>query len=162
MRWGGCSDARPRQLTPWPNRSMIVHMSYPASPRDKSASTSHKTDRRGAKRTETSRLVAVRVNPDRDGPACSGKLQDVSAGGIGVLTDRAVRIGDTFLIRPFCEGIGLSAVSLLYRTVRCEARGGRFLVGGVLVSAAGDIERDAKGQIAPAELERIRRSMMAA
>ncbi len=141
---------------------MIVHMSYPASPRRKSPGTSDKIDRRAAKRSETSRLVAVRVNPDRDGPACSAKLQDVSAGGIGVLTDRAVRIGDTFLIRPYSHGVGLSAVSLLYRTVRCEPRGGRFLVGGVLVSAAGDIERDAKGHIAPAELERIRRSMIAA
>jgi hypothetical protein len=141
---------------------MIVNMSYPASPRGRSSGTSDNADRRAARRSETSRLVAIRVNPDRDGPACSGKLQDVSAGGIGVLTDRAVRIGDTFLIRPFSAGVGLSAVSLLYRTVRCEPRGGRFLIGGVLISAAGDIERDAKGQIAAVELERIRRSMMAA
>ena len=140
---------------------MIADMSSPASPHDNSAGRSDNGDRRRSPRNETTHLVAVRVNPDRDGPACSGKLQDVSAGGIGVLTDRAVPIGDTFLIKPFREP-GRASVSLLYRAVRCEPRGGRFLIGGVLISAAGDIERDAAGRIARAELERIRRAMMAA
>jgi hypothetical protein len=140
---------------------MIVDMSYPASPRDSALGTSDNGDRRAAQRSDTTYLVAVRVNPDRDGPQYAGKLQDVSAGGIGVLTDRAVNLGDSFLVRPFREG-GAASVSLLYRAVRCEPKGGRFLVGGVLISAAGDIERDAKGRIVPAELERIRRALTAA
>jgi hypothetical protein len=135
---------------------MIAMMSHPAFPDD-----AHSPERRRASRNETTHLVSVRVHPDRDGPAFSGKLQDVSAGGIGLLTDRAVPLGATFLVKPFRNG-GASSVSLLYRAIRCEPRGGRFLLGGVLISAAGDIERDAKGQIAPAELERIRRALTAA
>ena len=131
-------------------------MPHPAFPDDASS-----PERRKASRNQTTHLVSVRVNPDRDGPACAGKLQDVSAGGIGVLTDRAVPLGATFLVKPFRDA-GASSVSLLYRSVRCEPKGGHFLVGGVLISAAGDIERDAKGQIAPAELERVRRMLTAA
>ena len=130
---------------------MIPLMSAPA-PRD----------RRTSVRSDTTHLAAVRVNPDRDGPACSGKLQDVSAGGIGLVMSRAVRVGDTFLVQPYQGASGSSGAKLLYRVVRCEPRGGQFLIGGILLAAAGDIERDAAGRIAPAELERIRRAMMAA
>jgi hypothetical protein len=136
---------------------MMVRMPHPAFPEDEGSAP----DRRRATRNQTTHLVSVRVHPDRDGPQFPGKLQDVSAGGIGLLTERAVSLGAAFLVRPFRE-TGRSGISLLYRAVRCEARGGQFLVGGVLISAAGDIERDAKGQIVPAELERVRRMLTAA
>ena len=133
---------------------MMRKMPYPVSPGNAGS-----PDRRSASRNETTYLVSVRVNPDRDGPAFAGKLQDVSAGGIGLVTERAVPLGAAFLVKPFRDA---GRLSLLYRAVRCEPKGGRFLVGGVLVSVAGNIERDAKGQIAPTDLERVRRMMTAA
>lgn len=129
-------------------------MPHPAFP-----DSTDSPERRSAGRNQATYLVCVRVNPDRDGPAFSGKLQDVSAGGIGVVTDRAVALGATFLVKPFRDA---GAVSLLYRAVRCEPKGGRFLVGGVLISVAGNIERDTTGKIAPADLERVRQMLTAA
>jgi hypothetical protein len=135
-------------------------MSFSASPRGNSPGTPD-NDRRAARRSRSTYLVVVRVNPERDGPVYSGKLQDVSAGGIGVLIDRVVPYGAMFLIKPFRD-TGATSATLLYRAVRCEPHGRRFLLGGVLISVAGDIERDTKGQIVPAELERIRRALTAA
>jgi hypothetical protein len=135
---------------------MMAKMVYSKSPDDAGS-----PERRRASRNQTTRLVSVLINPERDGPMCAGKLQDVSAGGIGLMTDRAVALGAAFLVKPFRDA-GAASLSLLYRAVRCEPRSGRFLVGGVLISAAGDIERDAKGQIVPADLERVRRMLTAA
>jgi hypothetical protein len=118
-------------------------------------------ERRRAGRNRTHHPVSVRVNPDRDGPAFSGKLQDVSAGGIGMVTDRVVPLGATFLVKPFRDA-GTAPISLLYRAVRCVPKGRRFLVGGVLISVAGNIERDANGRIVAADLERVRRILTAA
>src|SRR5688500_12656285 len=77
-------------------------------------------DRRTSLRNETTHRAVVRINPDRDGPTCTGKLQDVSAGGIGLIIERAVRIGETFLVQSCLSAGKAPAVSLLYRCVRCQ------------------------------------------
>lgn len=116
-------------------------------------------NRRRAFRTGSGKLAAVRPFPvTDDAPPIPARLQDVSAGGIGLVMDRGLRAGQQFMLQPFKSAGG--GMWLLYRAVRCKPRGQGFLVGGVLVSAAGDIERDPAGGIAPAELERIRQAIV--
>src|SRR5688500_5746524 len=108
---------------------MIVLMPSP-----KPSSGNKPADRRTSLRSETTHRAVVRIDPGRDGPACTGQCQDVSAGGSGLVVERARGSGETFLVQPFLNAGKAGAASLLYRCVRCQPRGDQFLIGGTLMS----------------------------
>jgi len=87
----------------------------------------------------------VKIQPgnssDRDQPAIEGRCRDVSATGCGILSNRAPRVGDVYLL-DFDKTNRVVAPSVYGRCVRCHLLSENAFESGFAFFADQDIENE--------------------
>lgn len=98
------------------------------------------SERRRYKRRRRPGAVSFRVGAAAGGPWLDAQLVDLSAGGVGLLSDRRLE-GGTVLTLRFAPQAGVIPVLAHVRVAHAQEQpDGRWLLGCEFVAAAGDDE----------------------